>query len=51
MGFLSGIENTVKSVAERPLLPGLFKNGKGKDDDAKKLAEAIRKINSKDGKK
>lgn len=47
MGFLSDIENTVKQVAERPLIPGLFKQGKGKDDakDGKKKPDA------KDGKK
>ncbi len=44
MGWLSDIEKTVSDVADRPLLPGLFKASKSKGDDKKKPPK-------KDGKK
>jgi hypothetical protein len=35
MGFLSDLEKTVEQVANRPLLPGLFKQGQPKGDPPK----------------
>lgn len=32
MGFLASFEQTVSEVANRPLLPGIWKGGKGADD-------------------
>ena len=32
MGFLSAFEKTVAEVANRPLIPGLFKQGQPKGD-------------------
>jgi len=35
MGILSALESTVAEVANRPLLPGLFKQGQPKGDKPK----------------